>query len=74
MAIVVLVLLAAVAGFVLRVSGRGERRPVIPPVSHAVTGEMADCLSCHEVGDQGMPRSHATYAVSTCLICHSPRS
>lgn len=70
MTIVLLLLLAATAGFTLRVTARGERSGAVPPVSHPVDESTADCVSCHEVGDEGMPRSHRTYAVPTCLTCH----
>jgi len=74
-AIVVLLLLAATAGFVHRVTSGapGKLRAGIPSVPHPVVQEMADCLSCHEVGGEGMSRSHQTYAVATCLTCHQVR-
>jgi len=68
-AIVVILLLTAVAGFTRRVTSRGDAG-AIPPVSHPVDESTADCTSCHEVGEDGMPRSHWTYGVPTCLTCH----
>lgn len=72
MAIVGLLLLLATAGFTLRVTARGGAGAIgaIPPVSHAVDESTADCASCHEVGEEGLPRSHRTYHVPTCLTCH----
>ena len=72
MAIVGVLLLLGTAGFTLRVTARGARGATgaIPPVSHPVDETTADCVSCHEVGQEGMPRSHRTYHVPTCLTCH----
>ena len=69
MAIVLILLLAAVAGFTLRVTADGERA-VIPAVSHPVDESTAECTSCHAVGEEGTPPSHRTYGIPTCLTCH----
>jgi hypothetical protein len=68
-AVVVILLLIAAAGFTRRVTARGEGRG-IPLVSHPVDASTAECLSCHQVGEEGMPRSHRTYRVPACLTCH----
>jgi hypothetical protein len=46
------------------------RTSVIPLISHPVNEQMADCTRCHIAGDGGMPASHTTYGVNTCLTCH----
>ena len=69
MAIVLILLLAAVAGFTFRVTADGERA-VIPGVSHPVDESTAECTSCHTVGEEGTPASHRTYGIPTCLTCH----
>jgi hypothetical protein len=50
------------------------RRPVIPLIAHPVNEQMSDCAGCHAVGKGGMPPSHATYGVNTCLTCHTAAS
>ena len=70
MAIVVILLLLATAGFARRVTARVGGVSAIPSIAHPVDASTADCASCHEVGDEGMPESHRTYAVPTCLTCH----
>ena len=75
MAIVLVLLLGAAAGFTFRVTAEGEGG-AIPAVSHPVDESNADCTSCHALaaeGEEGMPRSHRNYGVPTCLTCHPVR-
>jgi hypothetical protein len=71
----VLVVAAVLFGLVSASLTRGGARTpavrsAIPPVVHPVNESMAGCARCHMPGHDGMPPSHSSYGVATCLTCH----
>jgi len=79
LAIVTIIMLVATMAFGLAVTavrradpGARVARAAIPSVVHPTGQSMSECTRCHAAGGEGLPRNHATFALSTCLTCHHP--
>jgi hypothetical protein len=76
-AIVAGALVAAALAFSLVVTTLGRagenkpaRRAAVPEITHPLDESTAACTGCHVPLRDGVPASHATYGVRTCLTCH----
>jgi len=58
---------------VVDLAAQEQAEPSVIP--HAVDGERAQCLMCHDVYSmiKPAPRDHAGLSVDTCQTCHSPQ-